>query len=179
MEETEVDRIYDIVHADFKAAIADDRISVSDAITLVAHGLQMMDRFPHLSVDERMTLLLRVLEDIAKGPDGLWGTDDDLLSPMVWNGVRVLIEGGLLQATVRVISRIMRGDFPSINGPEVRGCLGMIVDTILRPESPRRPTSPARGSPSRSSTSSPTRSLPSPTPKSPSGRAAVGSPDKK
>jgi hypothetical protein len=128
---------------DLRKAITENRIAVDDAITLVAHGMQLMDRIESMSGAEKSRNLRIILEDIAKGPDGEWGTEDDLLSPIVWSGVKTLIDGGVLQAVMNVIFKIQKGTFPSIGDPEVQviatGCFGLIMDTIRSPRSPRSP----------------------------------------
>lgn len=145
----DADEVRAQVASELKQAIADERVTVDDAVTLVAHGMQLMDRYETMSGSDKAHNLLLILEEIAKGPDGEWGTDDDLLSPMVWNGVKTLIETGILQAIVKVIAQIRKGTFPSINDQDVQqcatGCIGLIVNTILSPQG--TPKSSPRGTP--------------------------------
>lgn len=115
------------VAAELQTAIKEKRIDVHNAMALVAHGMQMMDRFKGMSGVEKSQHLLQVLEDIAKGPDGDWGTQDDLLPPIVWNGVKTLIESGMIQSTIDVISQLKKGTFPSAEVQKCAiGCFGIL-----------------------------------------------------
>lgn len=143
MDESHVASVRQQLTNELKKAITDKRIAVNDAITLVAHGMQLMNRFKTMSGSEKSINLRIILEDIAKGPDGEWGTDDDLLSPIVWNGIKSIIDGGVLQAMMDVIYKIQKGTFPSLDDPELQviatGCFGLIIDTL---RSPRRGGTP-------------------------------------
>lgn len=107
-------------------AIRNKHVEVHDAMTLVAFGMRVMDRYQHLSGEKKGEALRGALEILAKGPDGEAGTTDDILPPIVWKGLDTLLSSGLLSSTLRVLNDARKGKFPDVvkeTKAYVPGCL--------------------------------------------------------
>lgn len=74
-----------------------------NALDILTVLMQMVDKYNHLSKQEKKRLVIQLFEDVASGKDGILGTSDDLIPPYAVNGMRVMIESELLDKTIEVI----------------------------------------------------------------------------
>lgn len=66
-------------------------------VALLRHGVAVLSTMKHLTGAEKKALLVTAIKMIAAGPDQIPGTADDLIPPVVTDGLKVLIESGLLE----------------------------------------------------------------------------------
>lgn len=102
-------------------AIKEKRIDINNAMTLVAFGMKVMDRFKKMPGAEKASTLQKALEEIAKGPDGQFGTDDDVIPPVVWKGIETLLNADLLKPTMDMFHQIRSGKMPDVE--QTKTCL--------------------------------------------------------
>ena len=62
-----------------------------------------------LSRDQRNELLIHVLTDIAKGADGLFGTEDDIISAETLEELKVVLNTSFLQHVLTLVDDINKG----------------------------------------------------------------------
>lgn len=74
-----------------------------NALDILKVLMQMVDKYNHLTKQEKKQLIIQLFEDVASGKDGILGTVDDLIPPYAVNGMRVMIESELLDKTIEVI----------------------------------------------------------------------------
>lgn len=60
---------------------------------------------------EKLSAVVRMVEEVAKGADGVAGTDDDLVPVPVVTALRAMVEHGILAATVSAIVDAAKGSF--------------------------------------------------------------------
>lgn len=62
-----------------------------------------------LTRDQRNELLIHVLTDIAKGADGLFGTEDDIISAETLEELKVVLNTSFLQHVLTLVDDINKG----------------------------------------------------------------------
>lgn len=90
------------------------KIEVNDALTLVVVGIQILNKSKNLSGKEKQKVLMTVLEDIAKGNDGQFGTADDVIPEVVWKQIEMLMSSGMIQSAINVCYSLLTGRFPNL-----------------------------------------------------------------
>lgn len=65
-------------------------------VAVVQQGVAMLSTSKGLSGSEKKQLLVAAIQTIARGPDGISGTADDVIPPFVLAGLVALIESELL-----------------------------------------------------------------------------------
>lgn len=113
-----------------RTAIQEGKVEVHNAMALVGFGMQVVEAFK-VPGSEKAQYVMKALETLAKGPDGEWGTKDDLLPPIVWNGVKSLIETGLIQCAIDTLHMMKNGTFPKLDQEQVKavatGCFSFCM----------------------------------------------------
>lgn len=104
------------------------KIEVDDAFTLIAIGIQILIKYKTLTGQQKQDILVAVLEDIAKGNDGVFGTADDVIPEKVWNQVEVLLSSGIVTSAIQVCYSLFTGKFPNLLGMgfQVMNCCNAI-----------------------------------------------------
>lgn len=65
-------------------------------LAILQHGMTALLIHEELTGAQKKALLVSALERIAHGPDGIPGTSDDILPPLVVHGLKVLIESEMI-----------------------------------------------------------------------------------
>lgn len=98
------------VSAKLRARGSSDGSSV-DVMHLVTSIARMVDEASHmfrLPVEQRDRVAIEVLEDIAKGADGVFGTADDLLDADTLTELKALLRTSFLQHTLSLLRDLGR-----------------------------------------------------------------------
>jgi hypothetical protein len=91
--------------------IAARKINLDNPIQIIIEGMQILDKFKDLPGNEKCEILIKALETIAVGTDGIEGTYDDLINVNVVNTIRVLLKENLLANIITVIADATKGIF--------------------------------------------------------------------
>ena len=75
---------------------------------------------------EKKELVIAVLNKLAKGKDGVAGTDDDLISVEKINSIKLLLESSLVGDFIEVVVKATKGNI-NINKVVQSGCLSGIL----------------------------------------------------
>jgi hypothetical protein len=126
--------LYNKLHNELIDLIKSKKIEVNDAITLVVCGIKLVDKYKNITGEQKTELLMMVLEDIAKGTDGKFGTQDDLISECVWNQIKTLMTNGIIQSTIKVIHSLIKGSFPNIEEitNKATGCCRILLPLLSK-----------------------------------------------
>lgn len=69
-------------------------------LDIVQYGVAMLSKVRRLDGQQKKALLIAAIERVARGPDNVYGTADDLIPPVVLAGLKALIESELLSDLV-------------------------------------------------------------------------------
>lgn len=98
------------VSLEIRKAIESKQININSAMAIVKKGMELMDKYKQLSGKEKKDLLIKVLENISAGNDGIIGTDDDILPPDTVASIKTILEGKLVEDIIDTIVSVARGD---------------------------------------------------------------------
>lgn len=119
----------DEITSSIRQLITDKKVTVNNAIGLLRVAMQQAERLRSLSGAEKQALVIDILSTIAKGADGIEGTSDDIIPPVVINGIRALLEHDLVASTIDIIIDASRGQL-DIN--EVQTCVASFASCLGR-----------------------------------------------
>jgi hypothetical protein len=100
----------DLVDA-IKTNISQKTIDTTSAFAIIVRGMELLDNFPKLSGQQKKEYILAVAEEIAKGSDGISGTDDDLLPPSTISAIAYLVKENLIGNFVNIVTDVSKGKF--------------------------------------------------------------------
>jgi hypothetical protein len=106
--------LYKQLREELVELIKTKKFEVDDAMTLVVVGIQILNKSKNLTGKQKQEVLVAVLEDIAKGNDGQFGTADDVIPEKVWKQVEVLMSSELLHPVINVCHSLLTGRFPNV-----------------------------------------------------------------
>ena len=75
---------------------------------------------------EKKELVIAVLNKLAKGKDGVAGTEDDLISVEKMNSIKMLLESSLVGDFIEVVVKATKGNI-NINKVVQSGCISGIL----------------------------------------------------
>ena len=91
-------------------AIQTKKINVESAVDVLGYLMQEADKLKSLNGDEKKTIVISILSDLAKGDDGITGTSDDILSPDVIKGINAMIDNNLVSCLINVLIDASKGN---------------------------------------------------------------------
>jgi hypothetical protein len=91
-------------------AIQTKKINVESAVDVLGYLMQEADKLNSLNGDEKKTIVISILSDLAKGDDGITGTSDDILSPDVIKGINAMIDNNLVSCLINVLIDASKGN---------------------------------------------------------------------
>ena len=71
--------------------------------------MELVDKYPELSGPEKSDLVIKTLEEICKGQDGLVGTSDDLIPKHVMEILKSVLSLGIVQDIINQIIKATKG----------------------------------------------------------------------
>lgn len=99
------------VSLEIRKAIESKQLNTQSAMAIVKKGMELMDKYKHLTGQEKKELLIKVLENISAGNDGIIGTDDDILPQETVTAMKTILDGKLVGDIIDTIVSAVRGDF--------------------------------------------------------------------
>lgn len=107
-----MEKIHELeVSLDILKAIHYKELNVDSSMSIIRKGMEIVDKYPNLTGDQRKKLLVNVLTRVAKGNDGVFGTDDDVLPEETVKQICVLLEGNLVENVIDIIVDATKGNF--------------------------------------------------------------------
>lgn len=98
------------VSLEIRKAIESKELNIQSAMTIVKKGMELMDKYKNLSGKEKKDLLIKVLDNISAGNDGIIGTDDDILPQETVAAMRTILDGKLINDIIDTMLSVARGD---------------------------------------------------------------------
>lgn len=86
-----------------------DLSQVKDAVGLIKYVMTSVEKLNALSGKEKEEMVLSILTELAKGKDGIAGTKDDLIPPLVIAGLQAMSENNLITSTIELIIDATKG----------------------------------------------------------------------
>lgn len=92
-------------------SILQRKIDSKSAFSIVVKGMEILDNYKQLSGQQKKEYIFAVVEELAKGADGISGTKDDILPPATVNALGALIRENILEGFIGIISDATKGKF--------------------------------------------------------------------
>lgn len=92
-------------------AIVKKEIDSTSAMVIVAKGMELMETFPNMTGSQKKDLLVKVIERVAAGKDGIIGNEDDIIPKECVEALKLMLEKDLIGSVVSVIADAARGKF--------------------------------------------------------------------
>jgi hypothetical protein len=103
-------------------AIVNSEIAIAP-MAIIKYLMKLVDLDNTLSGLEKKELVIKILEKICAGKDGIMGTDDDLVSEHIVEGITALIRSGVIDEVITLLHAIV---------PVPLGIFGKVVKHLLR-----------------------------------------------
>jgi hypothetical protein len=114
-----MDRINELeISLELLKAIHFKQLNVDSSMSILRKGMELVDKYPELTGEQRKTLLINVLMRVAKGEDGVFGSADDVLPEATVKQMCALLEGNMIENVIDIIVDATKGHF-DINKTEV------------------------------------------------------------
>lgn len=91
-------------------AIAKRKVQVTP-MSLIAKGMEYVERYSQLTGKEKRDILLASLEKLAAGEDGVAGTADDLVPKAIVDGIKAMIANNLVEDAVNMVADVSKGKY--------------------------------------------------------------------
>lgn len=104
---------------EIRKAIEGKELDPASAMSIVTKGMELLNKYKDLKGTDKKTLLVKVLQDISAGNDGIIGTADDLLPQSTVEAIKKILDGDLISDIVNVIVDAARGKFDMKRATEV------------------------------------------------------------
>ncbi len=80
-------------------------------VVIITKGMELLSDVPELMGTTKKEILIKAIERIAHGKDGIVGTDDDLISQEQMNILKIMIDNNIVEGIINVIYDASRGKF--------------------------------------------------------------------
>lgn len=104
---------------EIRKAIEAKELDPASAMSIVTKGMELLNKYKDLKGSDKKSLLVKVLQDISAGNDGIIGTADDLLPQPTVEAIKKILDGDLISDIVNVIVDAARGKFDMKRATEV------------------------------------------------------------
>lgn len=108
--------------------ISEKKINLKSAVDIVKIAMQEVEKMNELTGINKQKMVLEIVSEIAKGKDGISGTQDDIIPINVMNGVKSLLEHDLIPSIINVIIDATNG---RLDVNKVNNCFTSIIQTIF------------------------------------------------
>ena len=85
-----------LLYDKIKSVISDKKISILNSIQLLTLLIEEVEKFDNMYGNEKKQYVINTLEEIAKGDDGILGTEDDIIPQYIYESLKILIESNLI-----------------------------------------------------------------------------------
>jgi hypothetical protein len=91
---------------DLMNSLSNSKNIINNPFDLLKILVLSVDKYDHLSTNEKKTLIIKTIHEIAAGKDGILNTEDDLISPRILKTLKVLIKTGIITSTLDLLYEI-------------------------------------------------------------------------
>jgi len=90
-------------------ALQNKTVNANSAMAIIGKGMELMGQFETLSGPEKKKYLIKAIEMVARGKDGVFGTDDDLIPENTAKTLMMLLEQNLVEDTIHLVADAATG----------------------------------------------------------------------
>lgn len=105
--------------------------SLNDAVEIISLCMELVDKYPDLSGPEKSALVIKVLEEICKGQDGVVGTSDDLIPANIMEILKSILSLGIVQSIIDQIIKASKGQLNINNAIAVGKSVWNYIRSLL------------------------------------------------
>jgi hypothetical protein len=118
----------DIVTVETKVrdAIIENDIPIAP-MAMIKYIMQLVDVDKTMSGLEKKELVIKVLDHVCAGKDGIMGTDDDLIPESIVDGIGALLRSGVIDEVITLLHTVAVTAMPA-----PVGIVGRICTQLLR-----------------------------------------------
>jgi hypothetical protein len=80
-------------------------------VVIITKGMEILEDIPELMGTTKKEILIKAIERIANGKDGISGTEDDLITQEQMNILKIMIDNNIVEGLINVIYDAARGKF--------------------------------------------------------------------
>lgn len=77
-----------------------NNLGVSTPIDMIKYMVTVVEKIPNMTGKEKKTFIIEIAKTICSGKDGIFGTKDDLFSPIMVHGLEALLNSGLIDDVI-------------------------------------------------------------------------------
>lgn len=92
-----------------KEEIKSNKIDVNSPYALVAKTMELLEKFEYLSGEEKKRYVIIILEELAKGEDGIINTVDDLIPEKTQNRLKLILLQNMVEDVIRLVCDASKG----------------------------------------------------------------------
>lgn len=111
-----------------KQAIRDKKIPVDNPFSIITKAMEILEKVKGLPGAEKKLYIMRAIEIVAKGEDGIFGTADDLIPERTVIALKNMIEQDIIGDTIQLITDASKGKF-DIN--QTKSLVSSIVNLFI------------------------------------------------
>ena len=104
------------------SAIQAQKIDPASATSLVLGGMEIVHQFPGISGIDKRQLVIDAIKVIASGFDGITGTTDDLIPPVVMSSLTMLANSTLLGDIIDTLVNACKSTFMQAEKARLFSC---------------------------------------------------------
>lgn len=86
--------------------ISKDDVKIDNTLDIIKSLWFIVNGFINLTQDEKKTIVIHTLNDIAAGKDGILNTEDDIIEPHILYGLNMLIKCDMITSTIDLICEV-------------------------------------------------------------------------
>lgn len=89
--------------------IKQKKVNINSVMSLVSKTMELVEKVPNLSGRYKKECVIAVLNEIAKGADGIEGTEDDLIPGYVMEGLKFMLLNNIVENVIDVVVAATKG----------------------------------------------------------------------
>lgn len=93
------------------SAISAKTVVISNPYDIIITGMTILEKYPLMTGEQKQTMLIKALDALAKGPDGVSGTPDDVIPASIIKALDIMLENNLVPSVITIISDASKGKF--------------------------------------------------------------------
>lgn len=94
-----------------KQAIREKKIPTDNPMIIITKCMELLEHVKGLDGREKKMYIVKAIEAVAKGEDGIFGTADDLLPERTIRALQTLVEQDIVNDTVQLIVDATKGKY--------------------------------------------------------------------
>jgi len=113
-----------------RQAINNQSIDTSSAIKIIIVSMEIIENFNVNNIDKKEYVIIAI-QEIAKGEDLMFGTCDDVISPLVVESLIEMISRNLIGEIIDIVCSASKGEF-NVNKIQKTcfGCFSVIKNNV-------------------------------------------------